>query len=253
MTGRVYLSPPDVGELEESYVLNALRSGWVAPVGPDLDAFEAEVAERLGPAYAVAVSSGTAALHLALLALGIRPGQVVVVPTLTFVATANAVVYAGAEPVFVDCEPSTGNVDVALLADLLTRLRAEGRHVGAVLPVDMFGVCADYARLLPVCEAFGVPVVEDAAEALGATHAGRPAGSFGRAAMLSFNGNKIMTTSGGGWWSPATRRWPTVAVTCRHRPANRYATTSTPRSDTTTGSVTCSPPSAGRSCAGWTR
>ncbi|MEH1124645.1 aminotransferase class I/II-fold pyridoxal phosphate-dependent enzyme [Micromonospora sp. CPCC 206061] len=198
MSGRVYLSPPDIGELEESYVLNALRSGWVAPVGPDLDAFEDEMADRVGAAHAVAVTSGTAALHLALLALGVGPGQVVVVPTLTFVATANAAVYAGAEPVFVDCEASTGNIDVALMADLLARLRAEGRKVGAVLPVDMFGACADYATLLPVCEVLGVPVVEDAAEALGATHAGQPAGSFGHAAVLSFNGNKIMTTSGGG-------------------------------------------------------
>ncbi|WP_334618580.1 DegT/DnrJ/EryC1/StrS family aminotransferase [Micromonospora sp. CPCC 206061] len=194
----MYLSPPDIGELEESYVLNALRSGWVAPVGPDLDAFEDEMADRVGAAHAVAVTSGTAALHLALLALGVGPGQVVVVPTLTFVATANAAVYAGAEPVFVDCEASTGNIDVALMADLLARLRAEGRKVGAVLPVDMFGACADYATLLPVCEVLGVPVVEDAAEALGATHAGQPAGSFGHAAVLSFNGNKIMTTSGGG-------------------------------------------------------
>jgi dTDP-4-amino-4,6-dideoxygalactose transaminase len=196
--GQVYLSAPDVGPLEEEYLLDALRSGWAAPAGPHLAAFEQEVAARVGRSSAVAVSSGTAALHLALLALGVGPDQVVVVPTLTFAATANAVAYTGAEPVFVDCYPSTGNIDVGLLADVLHRLRVRGQRVGAVIPVDVFGACADYTELLPVCEAYGVPVVEDAAEALGAAHGGRAAGSFGRAAAVSFNGNKIITTSGGG-------------------------------------------------------
>ncbi|MBF9130870.1 aminotransferase class I/II-fold pyridoxal phosphate-dependent enzyme [Plantactinospora sp. S1510] len=198
MTAQILLSPPDVGALEESYVLRAIRSGWIAPAGPDLAAFEQEIAERAGTRHAVALSSGTAALHLALLALGAGPGQVVVVPTLTFVATANAVAYTGAEPVFVDCDPATGNIDVGLLADLLRRLAAAGERVAAVIPVDMFGACADYDTLLPLCAAAQVPVVEDAAEALGATYRGRPAGSFGRVAALSFNGNKIITTSGGG-------------------------------------------------------
>ncbi|MDO3705949.1 aminotransferase class I/II-fold pyridoxal phosphate-dependent enzyme [Micromonospora sp. C28SCA-DRY-2] len=198
MSPTIYLSPPDVGPLEESYLLAALRSGWVAPVGPDLDAFEHDVAERVGTRGAVAVSSGTAALHLALLGVGVGPGDVVVVPTLTFVATANAVRYTGARPVFVDCDPHTGNVDVPLLADLLRRLTGRGERVGAVVPVDMFGSCADYTALLPLCAEAGVPVVEDAAEALGARHGGRPAGTFGRIGALSFNGNKIITTSGGG-------------------------------------------------------
>jgi dTDP-4-amino-4,6-dideoxygalactose transaminase len=195
---RVYLSAPDVGSVEEAYVVEALRSGWVAPLGPQVDAFEREIATRVGTAHAVALSSGTAALHLALHILGARPGTVVVVPTLTFVATANAVMYTGAEPVFVDCDPVTGNVDVGLLAQLLRHLRVSRKRVAAVLPVDMFGSCVDYGQLLPVCAAASVPVVEDAAEALGATYRGRPAGSFGRAGVLSFNGNKILTTSGGG-------------------------------------------------------
>lgn len=195
---RVYLSAPDVGELEEKYLLAAVRSGWVAPVGPDLEAFEHEVAERTGRSHAVALASGTAALHLSLLGLGVRRGDIVVVPTLTFAATANAAVYVGAEPVFIDCEPTTGNIDVALLADTLDALRREGRRIGAVLPVDMFGSCADYGELLPLCAAHGVPVVADAAEALGAVRDKRPAGSFGHAAVLSFNGNKIMTASSGG-------------------------------------------------------
>ncbi|MDG4801819.1 aminotransferase class I/II-fold pyridoxal phosphate-dependent enzyme [Micromonospora sp. WMMD980] len=198
MTTNVHLSPPDIGPLEESYLLAALRSGWVAPVGPDLSAFETEIAARVGTRGAVAVSSGTAALHLSLLGVGVMPGDVVVVPTLTFVATANAVRYTGARPVFVDCDGRTGNIDVPLLSELLRRLRAQGERVGAVVPVDMFGSCADYTALLPVCQDAGVPVVEDAAEALGAAHGGRAAGAFGHVGVLSFNGNKIMTTSGGG-------------------------------------------------------
>lgn len=198
MAERICLSPPDVGELEEAHVLAAMRSGWVAPVGPDVEAFELEVAQRVGVAHAVAVNSGTAALHLALLALGIGPRHRVLVPTLTFVATANAVRYVGAEPVFVDCDPATGNVDPGLVAELVAQ---RGRHAGelaAVLTVDLYGSCAEYGSLLPMCEAAGLPLVEDAAESFGSVHGGRAAGSFGRAAALSFNGNKIMTTSGGG-------------------------------------------------------
>ena len=195
MTDRVLLSSPDIGWLEESYVVEALRSGWVAPAGPAVDAFEREIAERCGVDHAVAVSSGTAALHLALIALGIGPGQFVAVPTLTFAATANAVAYTGAEPVFADVDPQTGNLDPELLARICAEL---GPRLAAVLPVDLFGRCADYERLLPICDRHGIPAVEDAAEALGSTYRGRPAGSFGAAGVLSFNGNKIMTTSGGG-------------------------------------------------------
>ncbi|MEV4279142.1 DegT/DnrJ/EryC1/StrS family aminotransferase [Actinoplanes xinjiangensis] len=194
----VLLSGPDVGELEQEYVLAALRSGWVAPAGPDLDRFEQEIAQRAGVPHAVAVNSGTAALHLALEGVGAGPGDVVVVPTLTFAATANAVLYTGAVPVFADCDPATGNLDAELLSGLLATLDAEGARVRAVVTVDLYGSCADYRRILPVCERYGVPVVEDAAESLGAARDGRPAGSFGRAAAFSFNGNKIMTTSGGG-------------------------------------------------------
>ncbi|WP_432958018.1 DegT/DnrJ/EryC1/StrS family aminotransferase [Micromonospora haikouensis] len=195
---RIHLSPPDVGPAEEALVVAAMRSGWVAPAGPDLDAFEREVASRVGCGHGLGVSSGTAALHLALLTVGAGPGTVVVVPTLTFVATANAVTYTGAEPVFVDCDPATGNLDVDLLPDLFDNLRRRGRRVAAVVAVDINGACADYHRLLPVCAAEGVPVVEDSAQALGSTYEGRPAGSFGRLGVFSFNGNKIMTTSSGG-------------------------------------------------------
>ncbi|GAB3611841.1 aminotransferase class I/II-fold pyridoxal phosphate-dependent enzyme [Humibacter ginsengisoli] len=195
---RVLMSSPDVGEVEEQYLLQAFRSGWIAPLGPDVDAFEQEVAKRVGVQHAAALVSGTAALHLGLLTLGVLPGDVVVTSTLTFAATANAIVYTGARPYFVDSEFESGNMDPALLERALTELRASGARVGAVVPVDLLGKAADYTRLLPIAERFGVPVLADAAEALGASHRGRPAGSFGAASALSFNGNKIMTTSGGG-------------------------------------------------------
>lgn len=195
---RILLSSPDVGTREEQLVGDAIRSGWIAPLGPMVDAFEEAIAARCGRAHAVALSSGTAALHLALLQVGAGPGTAVVVPTLTFAATANAAAYTGAEPVFVDCDPESGNLDPGLLEQALAALRDEGVRVAAVVPVDLLGRCADYTRLGPVCERFGVPLISDAAEGLGASHAGRPAGSFGETAALSFNGNKIMTTSGGG-------------------------------------------------------
>jgi dTDP-4-amino-4,6-dideoxygalactose transaminase len=179
-------------------VAEAVASGWVAPTGPMVDAFEEQVAARCGRRYAVALSSGTAALHLALLAAGAGPGTVVLVPTLTFAATANAVVYTGAQPVFVDCDPRTGVVDPDLVAQTLAELAREGTVVAALVPVDLLGRAADQSRLGPICERAGVPVVTDSAESLGARHGDRPAASYGVSAVLSFNGNKIMTTSGGG-------------------------------------------------------
>ena len=194
----IYLSKADTGPLEEEWVLKALRSGYVAPLGPMIDEFEKRVAERVGVGHALALTSGTAALHLALLHVGARPGTHVVVPTMTFAATANAVMYTGATPVFVDVQSSDGNVDVDLAMQAIDGLQADGKQVVAMLPVDLFGRCADYTRLEPELALRGVPLIEDAAEALGATHGGRGAGSFGLAGVLSFNGNKIMTTSGGG-------------------------------------------------------
>lgn len=195
---RLLMSPPDVGPLEEEAVVRAVRSGWVAPTGPEVTAFEEEVAARVGVPHAVALSSGTAALHLAMLGVGVRPGDVVVVATMTFVASANAVTYTGATPYFVDVREEDGNLDPDLLAEALADLRASGQRVGAVMTVDLLGAACDLAAISAVCEEHGVPLIEDAAESLGATHDGRPAGAFGRAAALSFNGNKIMTTSGGG-------------------------------------------------------
>jgi dTDP-4-amino-4,6-dideoxygalactose transaminase len=195
---RIYLSTPDVGPREEELCVAAVRSGWVAPVGPMLDTFERQLARRCARRFVVALTSGTAALHLALLELGSGPGKVVVIPTMTFVATANAAVYSGATPVFVDCEPSTGNMAPGLLHDALTVLQSEGREIAAVVAVDLLGHCADYAQIGDICRTAGVPVVSDAAEALGSGQGGRPAASFGTAAILSFNGNKVISTGGGG-------------------------------------------------------
>ncbi|WP_432958016.1 DegT/DnrJ/EryC1/StrS family aminotransferase [Micromonospora haikouensis] len=198
MTGRIGLSTPDLGATEEEFLIRAFRSGWPGPSGPETDRFEVEVAARVGVGHAAAVSSGTAALHLSLLAQGIGAGDLVVVPTLTFAATANAVVYTGARPVFVDADPATGNLDVDLVAELLLAPPRPGSRIAAVLAVDINGACADYDRLLPVCRAAGVPLVEDAAQALGSTYRGRAAGSFGRIGTFSFSWNKIITTSSGG-------------------------------------------------------
>ena len=195
---RILLSRADVTETEEKAVLEALRSGWVTPLGPEVDAFEEEMAARVGVGHGLALNSGTAALHLALLGVGAGAGRVVVVPTLTFAASANAVVHAGATPVFVDALEGDGNLDPVLLLGFVDALLTDGADVAAVMTVDLFGRVADHADLEPQLTARGIPLVEDAAESLGATRDGRSAGSFGRASALSFNGNKIMTTSGGG-------------------------------------------------------
>ncbi|MGO9344230.1 MAG: DegT/DnrJ/EryC1/StrS family aminotransferase [Acidimicrobiales bacterium] len=195
---RVYLSPPDVGNEERQALLRAFDSNWIAPLGPEVDAFEEEFARRLGVDHAVALSSGTAALHLALVLLGVGPGDDVLVPTFTFVATASTIKYVGAHPVLVDSDASTWELDPNLVEDELRRRARLGRLPSAVITVDLYGQCANYDPILEVCRELDVPVLEDAAEALGATYRGRPAGCFGEAGVFSFNGNKIVTTSGGG-------------------------------------------------------
>jgi dTDP-4-amino-4,6-dideoxygalactose transaminase len=195
---RIHLSPPDVGPLEREFLLRAFDSGWVAPAGPELDAFERDLAAFTGWPAAVALSSGTAALHLALLVSGVGPGDDVLVSTFTFAASANAVVHCGANPVFVDSEWSSWNMDPALLADALSAGAADGRPPKAAVVVDLYGQCADYDAIAAPCRDHGVTVVEDAAEALGATHGGSAAGTLGDIGVFSFNGNKVATTSGGG-------------------------------------------------------
>jgi dTDP-4-amino-4,6-dideoxygalactose transaminase len=198
MTERIFLSPPHVGDAERAMLLDAFDSNWVAPLGPHVDAFEAEMAGRLGVRRAVALSSGTAALHLALLSLGVGEGDTVLVPTMTFAATANAVTYVGAQPVFVDSDPSTWCLDPVLVEAELKRRLDAGEPVAAIVTVDLYGQCCDYDALTELSDRYGIPLIEDAAEALGSSYRGKAAGAFGAAGVLSFNGNKILTTSGGG-------------------------------------------------------
>ncbi len=195
---RILLSGPDVGPAERDALVRSFDDGWIAPVGPDLVAFEQELCEYVGVEAGVALSSGTAALHLALLDVGVGPGDEVVVQSATFAATAFAVVHAGATPVFCDVDAETWALSPSVLADLLDRKAARGQVPRAVVAVDLYGSCADYEALMSVCDRYDVPLVEDAAEGLGSRSCGRMAGSFGRSAILSFNGNKIITTSGGG-------------------------------------------------------
>ena len=195
---RILMSKATVGPEEEEALIRAIRSGWVTPLGPEVDAFEAEVCARTGRQHALALSSGTAALHLALLELGAKPGACVVLSSMTFAATANAVAYTGAEAVFVDSRESDGNVDPELMLEAIRVLQREEREVVAAVPVDLFGRCVEYDVLEAGLAELGVPMLADAAESLGATFKGKAAGAYGKAAAFSFNGNKIMTTSGGG-------------------------------------------------------
>ena len=195
---RIYLSPPDVGNAEREQLLKAFDSNWIAPLGPEVDAFESELAIAGGTSHAAALSSGTAALHLALRLLDVQRDDEVWTASLTFAATANAIRYVDATPVFIDCARSSWNIDPALLAQGLDDAAKKNRLPKALITVDLYGQCADYDPILQACEKHGVALIEDAAEALGATYKGRKAGSFGEYAVLSFNGNKIITTSGGG-------------------------------------------------------
>jgi dTDP-4-amino-4,6-dideoxygalactose transaminase len=195
---RVYLSAPHLGELEEEYVREAFATNWISPLGPHVDAFEREFAEHVGSGYAAALSSGTAALHLALQLCGVGRGDEVFVSTLTFTASVNPIRYLGANPVFIDSEPNSWNMDPELLVQALSERSRRGRMPKAVIAVHLYGQSADIEPILAACERHGVPLIEDAAEALGATYRMRSPGTFGKAGIFSFNGNKIITTSGGG-------------------------------------------------------
>ena len=195
---RILLSPPHVDGSERRFLEEALASNWLAPLGPQVDAFEREVAAVAGVAHAAALSSGTAAIHLGLLLLGVGPGDEVYVPTLTFAASAFPVRYCGATPVFIDVEEQSWNLCPDALEEELAQAAKHGTFPKAVVAVDLYGQCADYARIEPICARYGVPLLEDSAEAIGARRGRRPAGSFGRCGVFSFNGNKLITTSGGG-------------------------------------------------------
>lgn len=195
---RIFLSPPHMSGEEVRFVTEAFESNYIAPMGPMVDAFEQEFAEKVGIPHAVAVASGTAAMHLALRVLGVGPENEVVASALTFIGSVSPIVFQGATPVFIDSDRTTWTMDPDLLAEELEACQKRGQLPKAVIPTDLYGQCADLDRILKICEPYGVPVVVDAAEALGATYKGRSAGSGGRAAVFSFNGNKIITTSGGG-------------------------------------------------------
>ena len=198
MNQRIFLSPPHMGGEELEYIRQAFESNYIAPLGPMVDAFEKAFTEVVGIQHAVALSSGTAAMHLALRNLGIGPGDEVFASTLTFIGSVTPIVFLGARPVFIDCDRGTWNMDLALLQEELDRCRQWGRLPKAVVPTDLYGQCMDLKRTVEICRRFDVPVVSDAAEALGATQNGRHAGAGANATVFSFNGNKIITTSGGG-------------------------------------------------------
>ena len=199
----ILLSPPHLSGREERHVAEALRTNWIAPLGPNVDAFEREMGEALAPPgtepmACCATSSGTAAIHLGLSLLGVGPGDLVLCSSFTFVASANPIRQLGAEPVFVDSDESSWNLSPSALRRALETLASEGRRPRACVAVDLYGQGCDYAAIEAIAEEWGVPVLEDAAESLGAAAFGRPCGTFGALAALSFNGNKIITTSGGG-------------------------------------------------------
>jgi dTDP-4-amino-4,6-dideoxygalactose transaminase len=200
---RIYLSPPHLSGRELDLLREAIESNWVAPLGPQVDAFEREFADLVGVPNALALSSGTAALHLALVVLGIGPGDEVACSSLTFSASANAIHYTGAAPVFVDADAATWTIDPELLELALV----ERTRIRAVVAVDLYGQCCDYDALTPSCARNRVTLVQDAAESLGASYRDAPPGSQGALAAFSFNGNKVITTSGGGMLVSRNADW----------------------------------------------
>lgn len=198
MSKRVYLSDPHMSGAERELVQEAFDTNWIAPLGPHVDGFEAEFSERVSGLPCTALASGTAALHLGLQLLGVEPGDRVVVSDLTFVASVNPIRYLQAEPVLVDSEERSWNMDPALLDEALTELARRGKRARAVVVVHLYGQAADMDAIGEVCRRHEVPMLEDAAEALGGDYQGRPVGTFGAVSVFSFNGNKIITTGGGG-------------------------------------------------------
>ena len=195
---RLYLSPPHLGRHEMNYVHKAIEDNWVAPAGPNITGFEADICAAVGVPYTVALNSGTAAIHLGLILLGVGPGDEVLCPSFTFVATANPIMYLGATPVFVDSEAETWNMCPERLREAIVDRLAKGHKPKALILVHLYGMPAKLPEILALATEFDIPVLEDAAEALGSEWQQQPLGGFGRVGVFSFNGNKILTTSGGG-------------------------------------------------------
>ncbi len=199
MKPRIFLSYVDMGGTEKQWVDEAFRSEWIVPLGPNVDEFEHRLEKYLGAPYVVALSAGTAAIHLGLVAAGVETGDEVICQSFTFAASANPIIYQGAKPVFVDSEPDSWNMSPELLEEaIIDRKRQTGRYPKAIIPVHLYGMPAKMDEIMAIADKYGIAVVEDAAEALGSEYKGKKCGLFGRFGCLSFNGNKIITTSGGG-------------------------------------------------------
>ncbi|TXK82519.1 DegT/DnrJ/EryC1/StrS aminotransferase family protein [Paenibacillus sp. N3.4] len=195
---KIFLSPPHMSGNEMTYIQDAFDTNWIAPLGPHVDAFEKELAAYVGVKDAAAVSSGTAAIHLALQLLEVKEGDTVFCSSLTFVASANPIVYCGAKPIFIDSEPETWNMSPQALERALHDAVQEGQLPKAVIVVNLYGQSAKMDEIIRLCDDFDIPVIEDAAESLGSTYRGEASGSYGKFGVYSFNGNKIISTSGGG-------------------------------------------------------
>lgn len=195
---RIYLASPHMGGLEETFVKEAFDTNWVAPLGPNVNNFEKEIAEYVGIDHASALVSGTSAIHLAIKLLGIKPGDVVFCSSLTFAASCNPIIYEGAEPVFIDAEYESLNMSPIALKNAFKAYSEKGKLPRAVIVVHLYGQSANMDEIMAICNEYNVPVIEDAAESLGATYKGKQTGTIGKYGIYSFNGNKIITTSGGG-------------------------------------------------------
>ena len=198
MDKRIYLSPPHLSGLEKKFLNEALDSNWIAPLGPQVDSFEEEMADYLDVKAAVALNSGTAALHLALRNSNVKSGDIVLCPSLTFSSSANVILYEKAIPVFIDADPNTWNINYVSLERAIIACKERGKLPKVLITVDIYGQSADYDNILEICNKYNIVVIEDAAEALGSEYKGAKCGTFGKAGIFSFNGNKIVTTSGGG-------------------------------------------------------
>ena len=199
MNKRIFLSFPHLGGYEMKYIEEAFKESWVVPLGPNVDMFEQRLGDYLGESHVVALSAGTAAIHIGLVMLGVEQGDEVLCQSFTFSASANPVVYQGAKPVFVDSEPDTWNMSPDALEEaIIDRHRVTGRYPKAIVVVHLYGMPAKMDEIMAVAGRYGIPVLEDAAEALGSEYRGRKCGTIGRYGALSFNGNKVITTSGGG-------------------------------------------------------
>jgi dTDP-4-amino-4,6-dideoxygalactose transaminase len=209
MNNRLYLSPPHMGGREQVYVQQAFEANWISPAGPNLQGFESDIAKYLGQNVSVAaLSSGTAAIHLALIILGVKAGDEVICSSFTFSGSCNPIVYQGATPVFVDSEEETWNMDPVLLKSAIEdRMAMTGRKPKAIIMVHLYGMPAKIDEIIKIAQQYEIPVIEDAAEALGSTFKGQKCGTFGDFGILSFNGNKIITTSGGGALVAKNQQW----------------------------------------------